>query len=84
MSQIADEIADEQQINNIEGDIQMSLLVNCKLLRGGNDEVPGFRFNGTDFAPAADTDYIPMSLGVMIPGTSLYSLTDSPEKIEKR
>ncbi|KAI8640280.1 hypothetical protein BD408DRAFT_434391 [Parasitella parasitica] len=44
------------------------------LLYVGNGKVPGFRFNGNDFAPAADTDYIPMSFDMVIPGTNVYSL----------
>jgi hypothetical protein len=47
------------------------------LLSVGDGKVPGFRFNGNDFAPAADTDYIPMSLDMLIPGDNVHSLINS-------
>ncbi|KAI8646258.1 hypothetical protein BD408DRAFT_428867 [Parasitella parasitica] len=90
MSQIADVIADEQQTNKVgilrlpnlklifRADVeladQLQTFANYRL-RVGIGEVPGFRFNGNDFAPAADTDYIPMSLDRVVPGTQATQVT---------
>jgi hypothetical protein len=44
------------------------------LLNVGDGDMDGFHFHGSNSAPAADTDYIPMSSKMMIPGNNIYIL----------